>query len=73
MDRTEVMIQQHFFCIGIRYVVRKEVTNCDNCQRTNQSNKKHGKLTDKEDERIPWDKLCVDLIGLYVIRRKVQN
>ena len=27
----------------------------------------------KETEIIPWDKLCVELIGTYKIRRKVQD
>ena len=31
---------------------------------------KNGKLPAKEDEEIPWNKLCVDLIGTYVIWRK---
>ena len=31
---------------------------------------KYGKLTAKEAKGIPWIKLCVDLIGPYVIRIK---
>ena len=64
------MICQHLYWIDIRYAVRKEVTNCDTCQRTKRSNKKYGKLTAKLSEEIPRNKLFVDLIGPYVIRRK---
>ena len=35
-----------------------------------QNDKKNGKLPAKLAEEIPWNKLCVDLIGTYVIRRK---
>ena len=34
MDRTEAIIFQHLYWPNIRYVVHKEVTNCDTCQRT---------------------------------------
>ena len=47
-----------------------EVTDCDTCQHTKVSNKKHGKLSAKLAEEIPWNKLFVDLISTYVIRRK---
>ena len=70
MDRTEAIIFQHFYWPGIRYAVRKEVTNCDTCQREKSSNIKYGKLTAKEAEEIPRNKLCVDLIGPYVIQIK---
>ena len=64
MDRTEAMI---------RDAVQKEVTNCDTCQRTKLSDKKYGKLRAKFSEKIPCNKLCVDIIGTYVIRIKRQK
>ena len=48
MDRTEAMICQHFYWPGIRKDARKEVINCDNCERTKLSNIKYAKLTAKE-------------------------
>ena len=57
----------------IRYAIHKEVTNCDTCQNTKGSNVKYGKLPVKEDEEIPWNKLCVDIIGTYVICRNGQK
>ena len=47
MDRTEATIRQNLYWIDIRYDVRKEVTNCDTCQRTKRSNKNYGKLSAK--------------------------
>ena len=73
MDRTEATIFQHFYWSGIRHAVRKEVNNCDNYQRTKQSNIKYVKLTAKEAEEMPWNKLCVDLIGPYVVRKRERN
>ena len=70
MDITEAMIFQHLYWPDIRDSVRKEVSNCDTCQCKKLSNKKYGKLPDKLAEEIPWNKLCVDLIGTYDIRIK---
>ena len=58
---------------GIRYAARKEGINCDTYQHTKQSNIKYGELPAKEAEEIPWNKLCVDLIGPYFIIRKGQK
>ena len=73
MDRTEAIIIQHFYWSDIIDAVRKEVNNCDTCKRTNRSNKEYGKLPAKLAEEIPWNKLFVNLIGPYVIHRKVQK
>ena len=70
MDRTEAMIFQHLYWPDNIDVVQKEVSNCDTCQRTKLSNKKYGTLPVKLAEEIPWNKLCVDLIGTYAIREK---
>ena len=70
MDRTEEMISQHLYWPIIRNTVRKEVNNCDTCQRTKWSNKKSGKLPAKEAEEITQNKIFVYIIGPYGIRRK---
>ena len=70
MDRTEAMIRQYLYWPDIRDAVQKEVSNCGTCQLTKPSNKKYGELPDKLSKEIPRNKLCVDLIGPYVIRRK---
>ena len=49
------------------------MTNCDTCQYTKWSNIKYCKLTAKEDEEIPWNKLFLDIIVTYVIRRKLKK
>ena len=50
--------------------VHSVCTKCDICQRTKRTKKKYGHLPPKEAETVPWDTLCVDLIGPYNIKRK---
>ena len=67
------MIFQNIYWIGIRDSVRKEVTNCDTCQHTKPSNIYNGKLLVKEPEKIPWNKIFVDLIRSHLIQRNKQK
>jgi hypothetical protein len=46
------------------------VSICDGCQKNKRRSKKYGKLPEKDAQAIPWDVLCVDLIGPYKIRQK---
>ena len=61
---------QHLYWPGIIAAVQKKVTRYDVYQRKKRSAKKYGKLPAKTVEEIPWNKLCVDLIGPYKICRK---
>jgi hypothetical protein len=68
--RTEQTIRQQFWWPNLRDSVHDLCTKCDTCQRTKRSSKKYGHLPAKEAEADPWDKLCVDLIGPYTIKRR---
>ena len=61
------MVFQPFYWPGIRNSARKELIDCDTLQRTKLSNKN---LPAKESEEISRNKLCVYIIGPYVIERK---
>ena len=50
--------------------IRKHVRKCPTCQQLKLKTKKYGHLPEKEAECIPWEKLCVDLIGPYSIPNK---
>jgi hypothetical protein len=54
--------------------MRDHITNyvkiCPVCKRNKRQQKKFGLLPPKEAKETPWDKLCVDLISPYKIRRK---
>ena len=54
----------------MRNDITKSVQGCLVCQKTKRQRKKYGHLPAKQAEATPWDVLCVDLIGPYIIRRK---
>jgi hypothetical protein len=57
--------------------MRDQITNyvqtCPNCQRNKWKVKKYGWLPPKEADASPWEKMCIDLIGPYTIRRKAKK
>jgi hypothetical protein len=68
--RTEQTIRQQFWWPNLRDSIHECCTKCDTCQCTKRSSKKYGYLPIKEAEAHPWEKLCVDLIGPYTIKRR---
>ena len=70
INRTEESIAQHLFWPKMRSQITNYVQACPTCQRTKRKVKKYGWLPPKEAEATPWDKMCIDLIGPYKIRRK---
>ena len=70
INRTEESIGQHLWWPKMRDHITNYVKICPLCQKNKRKQKKYGLLPAKEAETIPWDKLCVDLIGPYKIRRK---
>jgi transposase InsO family protein len=70
INRTEETISQHLFWPKMRDQITAYVQTCPSCQRNKRKVKKYGWLPPKEAEASPWDKMCIDLIGPYTIRRK---
>lgn len=70
--RTEETIAQHLYWPNIRKTVQTVVKPCSICQLAKGTKKrKHGHLPAKDDiESQPWQRLCVDTIGPYEIRRR---
>ena len=68
ITRTEETIRQHFYWKNLREDIQKHCRKCHKCQLTKKKTIAYGKLPEKEAEAIPWDKLCVDLIGPYKIK-----
>jgi transposase InsO family protein len=71
--RTEANLRQHFWWPNLREDVAKHCKTCKPCQIAKRTDKKYGHLPMKEAEAVPWQKLCVDLIGRYEIRRKAKK
>jgi hypothetical protein len=70
INRTEETIGQHLWWPNMRKHITLTVSTCGNCQRNKRQSKKFGHLPEKDAEAMPWDKMCVDLIGPYTINRK---
>ena len=61
-------IRQHFTWPKLDNDVEKICKSCRTCQLTKKTKKKYGHLPPKEAEAIPWDTLCIDLIGPYTVK-----
>ena len=68
--RTEETLKQHLYWPGLQEDVKAIVLLCPTCQKSKKETQKYGHLPAKEAEvAVPWERLCVDLIGPYTIRR----
>ena len=56
---------QHFCWKNVRKSVLEICTKCKTCQFLKRNKKQYGKIPLKDAGTIPWDTLCVDLIGKY--------
>ena len=48
--------------------IRKHVKTCERCQLGKRRKRKYGHLPPKVAQVIPWNQVCVDLIGPYTIK-----
>lgn len=68
--RTEQTIRLNFYWKSLRKDVEDICKKCHTCQVHKRKKKKYGHLPEKEAEAEPWERLCVDCIGPYTIKRK---
>ena len=64
---TELSISQHFYWKNLNKTVYEIFIKCETCQFLKRNKKHYGKLPPKGAKSIPWDALCVDLIGKYQV------
>jgi hypothetical protein len=57
----------------MRDQITNDISTCAICQTQKKQSKKYGLLPEKEAEAMPWDRLCVDLIGPYNIKSNVKG
>jgi hypothetical protein len=50
-----------------------DVLTCTICQTQKKQSKIYGLLPEKDAEAMPWDRLCIDLIGPYSIESNVKG
>jgi hypothetical protein len=65
--RTELTIAHHYTWKGMRKTVQHVCSRCDSCQHNKRRHPKLGKLNPKDPEVVPWQTVCIDLIGPYPI------
>jgi hypothetical protein len=71
--RTELTMGQHFTWKGMRKTVQDVCKKCGSCQLSKPKLQKLGHLPEKEPEMVPWDRVCIDLIGPYKIGSKEKD
>jgi hypothetical protein len=55
---------------GMRTTIRSLTKSCRSCQINKRRSQKYGHLPPKTIYTIPWECLCVDLIGPYTLKGK---
>ena len=65
--RTELTMGQHYTWMGMRKTVEKVCKYCRTCQLNKSKLRAMGHLPPKTAEEIPWERLCIDLIGPYTV------
>ena len=66
----EANISQHYYWPQVRVNIRTHIKVYNTYQKNRKQNLKYGKLPAKEAGAIPWDRLSIDIIGPYKIRRE---
>jgi Integrase zinc binding domain len=68
--RTELTMAQHYTWVGMRNTVQQVCERCSSCQLQKAKVQSFGHLPLKKAEEGPWETLCIDLIGPYLIKGK---
>ena len=69
--RIHKTLEQTFWWPNMRAHCEHHVKHCKTCQLCKSSNKKHGKLPQKDVENsVPWNRVDVDLIGPMTVHAK---
>jgi len=68
--RLEQTMQAVIYWKGMRITIRSITKSCTTCQINKKQSLKYGHLPSKIVICIPWEALCVDLIGPYTLKGK---
>lgn len=71
--RTELTMSQHYTWKGMRKTVESVCEKCAMCQLHKPKIRRLGHLPAKTPEEIPWERLCIDLIGPYTVGNAKKN
>ena len=70
IDCIKYTIDQHCERTNLRYDIRTHIKVCETFQKNKKQNLKYGILNIKEAEAIPWERLSVNILVPYHIRRE---
>ncbi len=68
--RLKEMTNAAMYWKGMRTTIRSLTKSCKSCQVNKRRSRKYGHLLPKTVYTIPWECLCVDLIGPYTLKGK---
>ena len=68
ISRLEETLVAVMYWSGLRADVRRHVKSCERCQKGKRRTRQYGHVPPKIADQIPWQKVCVDLIGPYTIK-----
>ena len=71
--RTELTMSQHYTWKGMRTTIKNVCQTCQLCQMHKPKVRRVGHLPPKTPEEIPWERLCIDLIGPYKVGNPKRN
>jgi hypothetical protein len=70
LTRLEEMMNAAMHWKGMGTTIRSLTKSCRSCQVNKRRSQKYGHLPPKTVYTIPWECLCVDLIGPYTLKGK---
>ncbi|MGH7954378.1 MAG: integrase, partial [Gloeomargaritales cyanobacterium] len=73
MTRQLLTITQYFWARHLRQFVDNYVRTCPVCQRQKRTPKKYGLLPPRDADTVPWQTICVDLIGPWTVQDATHN
>ncbi len=68
--RLKETINAAMYWKGMRTTIRSLTKSCRSCQVNKRRSQRYGHLPPKTVYTIPWECLCVDLIGPYTLKGK---
>jgi len=69
-SRLQLTLAQTMYWPGMVSDCVNYTKSCDKCQRFKKKRVKYGKLPPKVAEVVPWETLCIDLVGPYTVTLK---
>lgn len=67
-NRLKDTMRQTFYAPGMGKIIEEHTKKCAKCQTHKRTKKKYGSIHPKQISMIPWETVCVDLVGPYSVK-----